>query len=391
MTGNTKKILLVTGEASGDHHGALVVQALRRLRPDVQVTGIGGQELAAAGMELLYHVRDLSVVGLLEILPRAGNILAAYRLLKKRLSGHDKPDLLVLIDYPDFNLRIAAIARKHKVPVLYYISPQIWAWRQGRAKKIARLVDRMAVIFPFEAPFYEKVGLDARFVGHPLLDHDVRVGNRQETIKGFNLTGARPIIGLLPGSRPSEINRLLAPMLDAAGIIKKRFPDAGFVIPVAQGIDSEHVRAMAGQRNVAAAVVPGSFHQVLDVCDLVLVASGTATLETALMGKPMVIIYKVSPLTYLVGRLMIRVPWIGLANIVAGKQVAPELIQHDASPQRIAAEACGILADPGRMAAMREGLSGIKTALGQPGCSQRVAALIEEMLGKKAAARTEVD
>ena len=312
-----------------------------------RLTGIGGQELAAAGMELLYHVRDLSVVGLLEILPRAGNILAAYRLLKKRLSGPDKPDLLVLIDYPDFNLRIAAIAKKNNVPVLYYISPQIWAWRQGRAKKIARLVDTMGVIFPFEVPFYEKVGLDARFVGHPLLDHEMQAGDRQEALRHFGLSSARPVIGLLPGSRPSEIDRLLEPMLDAAVLMKQKFPEAGFVIPVAQGISRDHVQAMAQQRQLTATVVEDSFHQVLDVCDLVLVASGTATLQTALMGKPMIIIYKVSPLTYLVGRIMIRVPWIGLANIVAGRQVVPELIQHDASPQRIAAEACAILSDPG--------------------------------------------
>lgn len=381
MTEKAKKILLVAGEASGDHHGALVVKALRRMRPDVQVAGIGGQELAAAGMELLYHVRDLSVVGLLEILPRAGNILAAYRLLKKRLSGPDKPDLLVLIDYPDFNLRIAAIAKKNKVKVLYYISPQIWAWRQGRAKKIARLVDIMGVIFPFEVPFYEKVGLDARFVGHPLLDHEMKAGDRQEAMQRFNLTGASPVIGLLPGSRPSEIDRLLEPMLDAAVLMKQTFPEAGFIIPVAQGISCDHVQAMVQQRNLTAAAVEDSFHQVLDVCDLVLVASGTATLQTALMGKPMIIIYKVSPVTYLVGRLMIRVPWIGLANIVAGRQVVPELIQQDASPRRIAAEACGILSDPGRMEAMREGLSGIRAALGQPGGSQRVAELIVEKLG----------
>jgi lipid-A-disaccharide synthase len=287
----------------------------------------------------------------------------------------------MLIDYPDFNLRIAAIAKKNNVPVLYYISPQIWAWRQGRAKKIARLVDTMAVIFPFETPFYEKVGLDVRFVGHPLLDHEVRASDRQESLEKFGLTGARPVIGLLPGSRPSEIDRLLAPMLDAAVLIREKFPEAGFVIPVAQGIDSGHVRVMARQRNLPAAVEPGSFHRALDVCDLALVASGTATLETALMGRPMVIVYKVSPLTYLVGRLMIRVNWIGLANIVAGKSVVPELIQHEATPDRIAEEACAILADPQRMAAMREGLSGIREALGQPGCSQRVAELIIEKLG----------
>ncbi len=381
MTGKTKKLLLVTGEASGDHHGALVVKALRHMLPEVQIAGIGGQELAAAGMELLYHVRDLSVVGLLEILPRAGNILAAYRLLKKRLSGPDRPDLLVLIDYPDFNLRIAAIAKKNGVPVVYYISPQIWAWRQGRAKKIARLVDTMGVIFPFEVPFYEKVGLDARFVGHPLLDQDMQTGSRQEAVERFGLKGAGPVIGLLPGSRPSEIDRLLEPMLDAAVLVKQQFPDAGFIIPVAQGISRGHMQAMVKQRNLTATVAEDSFYPVLDVCDLVLVASGTATLQTALMGKPMIIIYKVSPLTYLVGRIMIRVPWIGLANIVAGRQVVPELIQHDASPRRIAAEACDILSDPGRMAAMREGLSGIRAALGQPGCSQRMADIIAEKLG----------
>ena len=380
MSAKQKNILLVTGEASGDHHGALVVQALRRLRPDVQVAGIGGQELAAAGMQLIYDVRNLSVVGLMEILPRADNILAAYGLLKKRLSGPDKPDLLMLIDYPDFNLRIAAIAKKNNVPVFYYISPQIWAWRQGRAKKIARLVDTLAVIFPFEVAFYENVGLDARFVGHPLLDHEIKPGDLQAAIKKFGMTGRRPIIGLLPGSRPSEIDRLLGPMLDAAVLIRRTFPDAGFIIPVAQGIDADHVSAMAGQRTLSATVAANSFHQVLAVCDLVLVASGTATLETALMGKPMIIIYKVSPLTYLVGRILVRVPWIGLANIVAGKQVVPELIQHEATAQRSAAEACAILEDPDRMAQMREGLSGIRQALGEPGGSQRVAELVLEKL-----------
>ena len=312
MSEKPKKILLVTGENSGDHHGALVVRALKRLRPDVQVEGIGGRELEDAGMRLLYHVRDLSVVGLLEILPRAGNILAAYRLLKQKLSGPDRPDLLVLIDYPDFNLRVAAIAKKHHVPVLYYISPQIWAWRQGRAKKIARLVDTMAVIFPFEAPFYEKVGLDARFVGHPLLDHEPAPEDGQAARAEFGMTPGAPVVAILPGSRPSEIDRLLEPMLDGAVLIKQRFPEAEFIIPVAHGISSDHVRAMAAARGLSPAVVEDRFLQVLSACDLALVASGTATLQTALAGRPMVIVYKVSPLTYLVGRLMIRFPGSGL-------------------------------------------------------------------------------
>jgi lipid-A-disaccharide synthase len=224
------------------------------------------------------------------------------------------------------------------------------------------------------------VGLDARFVGHPLLDHAMESVDRQKALQQFGLAATQPVIGLLPGSRPSEIDRLLEPMLDAAVLIQDTIPGAQFIVPVAQGIASGHVEALAGARRLPVTVVENSFHRVLAACDCALVASGTATLETALMGKPMVIVYKVSPLTYLVGRIMIRVPWIGLANIVAGRQVVPELIQHEATPQRLAAEACAILESPGRMAEIRQGLSGIRAALGDPGGSKRVAQILIEKL-----------
>lgn len=381
MNSQAKKILVVTGEASGDHHGSLVVKALKEISPEVKVVGIGGEELEKAGMELLYNARDLSVVGLSEVLSRASHILAAYRTLKEEITKR-RPDLLMCIDYPEFNLRIAALARKHKVPVLYYISPQIWAWRQGRAKKIARLVNRMAVIFPFEVQFYEKFGLDARFVGHPLLDQDRYCMDKTNALKALNFTDAFPIISILPGSRPGEIERLLAPMLEAAAIIKKQFPAAQFVMPLAQGIAPESVQPLVQQKAAAVKIFTDSFNQALDACDLALVASGTATLQTALMEKPMIILYRVSLLTYIVGRLLIRIPWIGLANIVAGKSVVPELIQGDVTPEKIAAEACAMLNDPARMAAIKTELGTIKKSLGDRGASQRVAAMIGEMIGQ---------
>jgi len=378
MERQPQKILVVTGEASGDHHGALVIRALRQIAPSIQVTGIGGDELAREGMRLLLHSRELAVLGLSEVLWRAGKVLGAYRILKKEILK--KPSLLMLIDYPEFNLRIAALARRHNVPVFYYISPQLWAWRQGRAKKIARLVNRMAVIFPFEAQFYEKFGLDARFVGHPLLDQDIRLQSRAEALKTLNLAEQRPIIGLLPGSRQNEIKRLFEPMLGAARRIREQFPGAQFIVPLAQGISREDIQARADRAGVAARIVTDSFYQALAVCDLALVASGTATLQTALMQKPMIILYRVSLPTYLAGRMLIRIPWIGLANIVAGKKVVPELIQHEVTPERIAREACSMLGDPARMNGIQAALSAIKASLGRPGASQRVAQMMYEMI-----------
>jgi lipid-A-disaccharide synthase len=374
-----KNILVVTGETSGDHHGALVVRALKEIDRSVHVYGIGGEELSSAGMDILYHSRNLSVVGILEVFSRAFHILKAFSSIRKEFR-RSPPALVLLIDYPDFNLRIAKIAKKHNVPVLYYISPQIWAWRRGRAKKISRIVDRMAVIFPFEAPLYEKVGLDVHFVGHPLLDQEVKLLARPQALKAFDLEEGRPIIGLLPGSRKGEIDRMFPPMLEAAELISRQVPSARFVLALAPGINAGSVENLVMQKKVPVKVVSNSFYQVLDICDLALVVSGTATLETALMGSPMVIIYKVSPLTYLIGRLLIRVDCIGLANIVAGKKVVPELIQGEVTPQKIAEEALNILNDPQRMETMKTELSFIKKALGEKGASQRVARMAYEMI-----------
>jgi len=379
MTTRAKKLLLVTGETSGDHHGARVISALNQMAPGLRAYGIGGDELAKAGMELLYHSRDLSVVGISEVLLRANHIVKAYRLLKRELI-QSPPDLLMLIDYPEFNLRIARIAHKHGVPVFYYISPQIWAWRKGRAKKIARIIDKMAVIFPFEVPFYRQVGLDAEFVGHPLVDRDIQLPDKQQALQSLGLGTAGPVIGILPGSRKSEISGLLPPMLEAAGRIRQEFGDARFVLPLAPGIEQEYLQAIITRQKVPVNVVSDNFRQAVAVCDFVLVASGTATLETAIMEKPMIIVYKVSPLSYAVGKLLIEVPFIGLVNIVAGKKVVPELIQQEVTPERIARESISLLKDRARMAAIAKELGSIKHALGSSGAAQRVARIAYTMI-----------
>ena len=381
IAAGSKKILLVAGEASADLHGSHVVRELKRIDPSVHMYGIGGEELRRAGMAILFDARDLSVVGIVEVVSRLPHIRKVFNTLKRQIE-EAPPELLILLDYPDFNLRLAAVAKKHRVPVLYYISPQIWAWRQGRVKKIARIVDHMAVVFPFEVPLYEKEGVPVQFVGHPLLDREIPAFDSAGSLEAFGMKPGWPVIGLLPGSRKSEIERLLPVMLAAAERIRKEYPLAQFIIPVAPGISREEIETWVAQKNVPVTMVKNQLHRALQVCSLVLVASGTATLETALMKKPMIILYKISFLTYLIGRLMIRVPCIGLANIVAGTQVVPELIQADASPQRIAGEALALLKSPERLAAMERDLGRIRERLGAPGASARVARIAYDMLNK---------
>ncbi len=379
---SVKKVLLVTGEASGDQHGSHLVKHLKRCDSSLRIYGIGGEELRKAGMEILFHAQELSVVGIVEVCARLPQIIKAFQALKQEIVSAP-PDLLILIDYPDFNMRIAAVARKHGVPVLYYISPQIWAWRQNRVKKIARLVDQMAVVFPFEAAFYEQHGVPVQFVGHPLMDREVPVMDTQALLQQFAMKSQWPIVGLLPGSRKSEIDRLLPVMLGAARLMQKELPEAQFIIPVAPGIREEDIKERVKRHGLAVTIVTDQLHQALHICHLVLVASGTATLETALMKKPMIIMYRIALLTYLVGRLMIRVPTIGLANIVAGRQIVPELIQGDASPQRVCQEAVSLLKDPRRMTAMKKELARVGELLGSSGASERVAIMAYEMLNKK--------
>lgn len=374
-------VMIVAGEASGDLLGANLVGALRRQAPGLFVCGIGGHHLRAQGVRILLDASRLAVVGITEVLGKLPVIWEALGCAKKLLQSL-RPELLILIDFPDFNLRLARMAKKRGVPVLYYVSPQVWAWRQARVKTIKRRVDHMAVILPFEADFYRAHGVPVTFVGHPLLD--VWGGAPPPP----PAADAPPVVGLLPGSREGEIRRLLPVMLQAARRLEKRFETIRFLVSAAPMVAREQVQEMVARfpGRAPVVVVADGIAPILRGCHLVLAASGTVTLEAALGGVPMVIAYKVSPLSYRIGKALIRVKHISLVNLIAGRELVPELIQDQANPADIAAAAAGMLADSQRLASLRAELLTIRSLLGGGGASARVAAIALELLKNREAA-----
>ncbi|EHP86398.1 lipid-A-disaccharide synthase [Geobacter metallireducens RCH3] len=381
-TAPNKRVMIVAGEASGDLHGSNLVKEALRLDPTLSFFGIGGPHMRAAGVETVVDSSEMAVVGLVEVLAHFGVIYKAYATLK-RLITTNPPDLLILIDYPDFNMLVAKVAKRAGVKVLYYISPQVWAWRTGRVKKIARLVDRMAVVFPFEVPFYEKAGVPVSFVGHPLADRVSPSMSRSEALAAFGLDPSRRVVGLFPGSRRGEIARLFPVILESAKLLRDRYPGIQFILPLASSLTDADIAPHLAASGLVVVVARDKVYDVMQVCDAIATVSGTVTLEIALMGVPMVIIYTVSPLTYEVGKRLIRVDHIGICNIVAGERVVPELIQDEATAERIAAEIGRYLDDPVHTEKTRAGLARVREKLGSGGCSERVAGIVLEMLGKK--------
>jgi lipid-A-disaccharide synthase len=375
----SKKVLLVAGEVSGDLHGAHLVEAIHRIDPEVQFFGVGGEGLKKRGMKILYSFQSLSVIGITEVFFKIRSILKALRLLKKFLD-QERPDLVILIDFPDFNLRLARMAHRRGIPVLYYISPQVWAWRPKRVKVIAERVKKMVVLFPFEVPLYEAAGVDVEWVGHPLLDIVKPALSKEAAFEQFGLDPQRRTIALLPGSRMHEVKRLLPPLLDSAHLLQKEIPGLQFIIPFAPGILRASLSPYMKNISVLVKVVEGWAYDVMNLSELLITASGTATLEGAILGKPMVIIYKVSSLSYWIGRMLVHVDHIGLVNLVAGKKIVPELIQDDANPQRIAEEAFRILKDPILHRRMTESMAEVRHRLGEPGAAQRAARIVLSLL-----------
>jgi lipid-A-disaccharide synthase len=371
--------MIVAGEASGDLHGSNLVRAAQAIDPTLEFFGIGGPRMREAGVEVLVGAEEMAVVGLVEVAAHFPVIYRAYSTLRRILRS-SPPDLLILIDYPDFNLRIARIAKKAGVPVLYYISPQVWAWRVGRVKTIARLVDHMAVVFPFEVPFYEKAGLPVTFVGHPLVDSAVPHMTPDDARRTFGIDPARATVGLFPGSRHGEIARLLPVILESAELLHRRFPDVQFVLPLAPSLSRADLAPFLSRSPLVITVVECDSPDLIQLCDAIITVSGTVTLEIALQQVPMVIIYKVSPFTYEVGKRLIRVDHIGICNIVAGERVVPELVQHDAVPEKIVAEIGRLLEDPACATRVRERLGRVGQRLGSGGASARVAGIAVEML-----------
>lgn len=382
--------MISAGEASGDQHAAALFRELQKLMPGVEGIGMGGSAMREAGIELCFDSSGIGVIGLAEIARHYGEIRGALKIMQK-IACERKPDLLICVDYKEFNFRLAKSAKACGVKVLFFVSPQVWAWRPGRVKSYGRIIDHMAVIFPFELPFYEAYGVPATYVGHPLAGKVKPSMSRSEALKKYGLTdssanaqnngGSRPVIGLLPGSRANEIKRLMPVILESARRLSLEFPAARFLLFQAASVEDAAISAkLAGVAGLDLQVIRGQDYDALQCCDTVITVSGTATLEIALLGIPMVIIYRLSPLSYWLGRLLVKVPFIGLPNILAGKGVVREFIQHEATPANIAGEIARILQDSIYSESQRQALLTIRDKLGDRNGSAVLARLAADML-----------
>ena len=365
-----KRVVMVAGEASGDLHGSGVVSALRQRVPGVEILGIGGDAMQREGMVLLHHIAGLSFMGFTEVVRNLRTILRVESDLVSLLDDK-RPDVVVLIDFPGFNLRIARRAHERKIPVLYYISPQVWAWNRGRVKKMRHLVDRMKVVFPFEVGVYRDEGIDVEFVGHPIVEKIGTSCSRAEFFARHDIAENSQVLGLFPGSRLQEIERILPLMIEAAEELRKDRILA-VAVGVAPNIGSITIRKYTGERSNVILVDHGTY-DLMAYADAAIVTSGTATLETGWFGTPMAVVYRTSASTFFIGRLLVDVPYIGLVNIVAGKKIVPEFIQRDLTLENLTRSVSRMLDDGEFAARMREELGAIRTLLGGPGASGRVA------------------
>jgi lipid-A-disaccharide synthase len=374
---------LSCGEASGDLYAGALTRELLTLDPALTISGLGGPKFAAAGGRLVDDYRELSVTGLTEWIPKLPRLLTARRRLVAAAEAA-RPDVLVLVDFSGFNFRLAPAIRKLGVPVVYYISPQIWASRPGRLATMRAIADRVLVIFPFEAPIYEKGGVPVEFVGHPLIDLAKPSAARDPFLRGLKLSPSSPTVAILPGSRPNEVSRILPDLAAAARLILRAVPAAQFIVARAPHLDDrlfETVRQASFDGPLS--VVDGDADTVLAAADVALTASGTATVQAALHDTPMVIVYRMAPLSYQLARRVVTLGTIGMVNLIAGETIAPEFVQDAFTPEAVAREAISILTDRDRAARIHAGLDGVRARLGGPGASRRAAEAILRLIRER--------
>jgi lipid-A-disaccharide synthase len=377
------RIMISCGEPSGDLYAGALASELRSRAPSAEVFGLGGAHLRDAGARLVGDFAGISVTGLTEVLrvlPRS------YAMLRRLVAAarETRPDVFVAVDFPDFNFRLMAALHRLGIPIVYYVSPQLWAWRPGRMQTMKRLVDRVLVIFPFEEALYRREGVDAQFVGHPLVDLAQPTESRAAFLGGHGLDPARPTVALLPGSRPNEVHRILPTIAAAVPLVAARVPGVQFVVAAAPNLARDLFEPFE-RLTPTPVVVPGRADDVLASSDVVVTASGTATVQAALHERPMVVVYRLSELTYRLGKPFVKVDTYAMANLVAGRRVVPELIQEGFTPERVADETVSFLTDSGRHVAVREALREVRTRLGAPGASGRAAAAILEVASRAGA------
>jgi lipid-A-disaccharide synthase len=370
------RVLLSCGEASGDLYAGALTRELRAIDPTVTVAGLAGPQFAAAGGTLVDDYRDIAVTGLTEWIPKLPRLLAARRRLVAA-ARVERPDALVLIDFSGFNFRLAPLIKRLGVPVIYYISPQIWASRAGRLATMRAIADRVLVIFPFEAPIYEQGGVPVEFVGHPLVDLAKPSATRERFLAARGLTPSLPTVAILPGSRANEVSRILPTLAAAAALIRRSVPGVQFVVARAPHLDDALFDARRGDdADGRLTIVEGDTDTVLASADLALTASGTATVQAALHDTPMVVVYRMAPLSFQLARRVVVLDTIGMVNLIAGEKIVPELVQDACTPEHVAREAVSILTDAARAARIRAGLAIVRTRLGGPGASRRAAQAI---------------
>ncbi len=374
------KVLFSAGESSGDQHAAHMFEELQIKLPNIKGMGMGGSKMRQSGIDIRFDSSGIGVIGLIEILKHYGEIRSALKVMKN-LVVTEKPDLLVCVDYKEFNLKLARFAKKLGIKVLFYVSPQVWAWRPGRVVTYGKAIDMMAVIFPFETAYYDAKNVPVRYVGHPSVDRVRPQRSVTEDFVLFEIDPDYPVVGILPGSRGNEIKRMLPVMLQAAVKLSERYPKMQFVLAQADSVSDQQLSSYLQQCSLSIIVVKRQVYDAVQCCDAVMTTSGTASLEIALLGVPMVISYRLSPFTYWLGKQLVKIPFIGLPNIIAGRLIVKELIQHAVSAESLASEIEQLLNNQPYREACLEGLQQVKILLGQGGGSKNMANLALEMLG----------